>query len=111
MSGIYIKGMEMPKHGTVIIIYANGIVTDYDDEHQEALGTAIPVPEHGRLGDLDVLREAVGKVELEAREEYYNLSDAEKECEYEMGVWDGIHMAAKILSTAPTIIPASEGDE
>lgn len=68
----------------------------------------IPVPNHGRLIDAGALREAVGKVELEAREEYYKLSDAEEECEYEMGVWDGLHMAAKILSTTPTIIPSSE---
>ena len=50
---IYISGMEMPKTnlGSVLIIYPDGKVycngwMDY---------TAIPVLEHGRLGDLDEL--------------------------------------------------------
>lgn len=115
MSGIYIKGMEMPRNCMDCCVYwdkcpvwrMSEVCKDYSDKvHLDC--PLIPVPDHGRLGDLGALREAVGEVELKARKEYYELSDAEKECEYEMGVWDGIHMAAKIISTAPTIIPASK---
>lgn len=116
--GVYIKGMEMPKSCAKCELFG-----EYGCPFIGAVGYAltkgkrnedcplVPVPDHGRLIDADAMREAVGEVELKARKEYYELSDAEKECEYEMGVWDGLHMAAKILSTTPTIIPADKEAE
>lgn len=59
--GVYIKGMEMPREGHVIVrIYANGKVC----EPTECAGvwskvaTAVPVPAHGRLIDADALIES-----------------------------------------------------
>lgn len=56
--GVYIKGMEMPDYGYVCLkVFANGEVL-MTKEHRGALvitgikdkvGTAVPVPEHGRL--------------------------------------------------------------
>lgn len=113
MSGIYIKGMKESDGCLDCVLRLANRCELWKNVWSAAVNSSekcpiIPVPDHRRLGDLDALREAVGEVELKAREEYCELSDAEKECEYEMGVWDGIHMAAKILSTAPTIIPLCE---
>ena len=53
MSGIYIKGMEMPGPGRYLIVYPDGRVvdTDIDGESQCVIpgSKAIPVPDHGRL--------------------------------------------------------------
>ena len=85
---IYIKGMEMPKEpGWVIAIHQNekgsffacsDEPTSKDDEWHEI----IPVPDHGRLGDLDKL------------EDYFKAYK-----------WD---KAADIVCFAPTIIPADK---
>ena len=61
---VYIQGMEMPDFGYVCLkVFANGdvfmtkmkrgalVVTGIN----ERIGTAIPVPEHGRCIDVDVL--------------------------------------------------------
>lgn len=79
MSGVYIKGLEMPKKGLVeIIISPNGIcyelarplidterakVTEYYD--------AIAVPDHGDLIDRDVVADA-----LDVMAVYGRLRDA-----------------------------------
>lgn len=51
---IIIKGLEMPKENAIcIVIFPDGKVTSqFGVPH---LGTAVPVPPHGRLGDLDAL--------------------------------------------------------
>ena len=55
---IYIPGMEMPTDcSRWVVIYPDGKV-DYSDKTDEWVTldkVAIPVPPHGRLGDLDVL--------------------------------------------------------
>lgn len=53
--GVYIKGMEMPKRGMVVNIYADGRVTNHFDEFGKTIGQAIPVPEYCRLIDVDKL--------------------------------------------------------
>ena len=55
MSGLYLPGVEMPTEGNemIIRIQPGGIVLDQYG-HYLAI-TAIPVPPHGRLGDLDAL--------------------------------------------------------
>ena len=62
MSGIYIKGMEMPKTGEfrcVIRKWGEEITIDlYGNE--ELCGTLIPVPDHGRLIDADALLNSKG---------------------------------------------------
>lgn len=86
--GVYIKGMEMPKENEVICIFQNGIVQKRVIEWSslyEVLerSNAIPIPPHGRLGDLD-------KLALE-------MMDAAN-----------VDQALAMLDDAPTIIPASE---
>ena len=47
---VYIRGMEMPNCGLTVTIYPDGKVVQflgYGEKKQ--LGTAIPVPDHGRL--------------------------------------------------------------
>lgn len=62
MSGVYIDGMEMPKKGHTVTITilptGEACVDHYDCRPQltvPILYSAIPVPDHGRLGDLDKL--------------------------------------------------------
>ena len=57
MSGVYIKGLEMPEPGTVLAIkvFSNGLATVWDKKVGWKQHPAIPVPDHGRLGDLDAL--------------------------------------------------------
>lgn len=56
---IYIKGMEMPKEGTVIVIDCTGQVwsNEWPTRGYTRLknAKAIPVPPHGRLIDADAL--------------------------------------------------------
>ena len=54
MSGVYIKGMEMPTAGTVIAIYKlNGKF--YASMHGTELCPLVPVPDHGDLIERDTL--------------------------------------------------------
>ena len=49
--GVYIKGMEMPKDGSMIFaIRQDGMVEDVMGCY---VGKAVPVPPHGRLIDAD----------------------------------------------------------
>lgn len=97
---ILIKGMEIPKEGFVeILIRDDGTVqqtgqsyridgTDYYTPYvgeMPVMYEAVPVPPHGRLGDLDA-------VEAEIREK-----TNEQFC-------------VNIVHSAPTIIPAEEGE-
>lgn len=54
--GVYIKGMEMPKDEPLIVkINPDGSVsTTWKNDYKKY--EAIPVPPHGRLGDLDYLK-------------------------------------------------------
>ena len=85
MSGVYIK-MPMPTVPQTVIIYPDGTVADvYDGEKYKA----ISVPDHGRLGDLEELEQA-----MRNRKEFYGrVSDPD--C---------------LVADAPTIIPASGKD-
>lgn len=83
---VYIKGLEMPKNKPIcIIIDPVGQARRYDlnnDKYaDDELFEAVPVPSHGRLGDLDA-------VEAEIREK-----TNEQFC-------------VNIVHAAPTIIPA-----
>ena len=90
---IYIKGMEMPDYGYVCLkVFANGEVL-MTKEHRGALvitgikdkvGTAAPVPPHGRLIDADAL-----------------MSNAEYKGKHDI-------LTAYDVVAAPTIIPAEE---
>ena len=91
MSGVYIKGIEMPANvegcEVIIRIQPNGEVLDLHGFHIGA--TAIPVPDHGRLIDADA---------LDTRDRGNNSSRT---------MWQNIRW---LLKDAPTIIPADKED-
>ena len=106
MSGVYIKGMEMPKEGFVeILIRDDGTVqqtgqsyridgTDYYTPYvgeMPVMYEAVPVPPHGRLIDADALVDSFDP------SDFWN-PDAEDNC------FAAIH----VVNCAPTIIPADK---
>ena len=98
--GVYIKGMEMPtaEQGIrTINIYADGVVTNYAEE---AIGKAVPVPPHGRLGDLDELEKTFRE---DADAEWNRFA-----CPVNWA--DAFDDVADMIADAPTIIPAEEGE-
>lgn len=87
MSGLYIEGLKIQEETCLVFIHPDGSVTDYD--HGKDF-TAVPVPDHGRLIDADKLLQFHGVLD------------------------DGIYypdayIPATAIKTAPTIIPAEEG--
>lgn len=100
---ILIKGMEMPKDKAIaVVIHPDG--TAYSAEMfagvcTEYLAdcTAVPVPPHGRLGDLDAIKK-----------EFDRICD-----EFDACIIDEMNCLNMILASfynAPTIIPAEEGE-
>lgn len=103
--GIYIKGLEMPTGNECLIltIYPDGQC--FEHVYNGSFGAreerkAVPVPEHGRLGDLDRLEQMFVDIDnapysgFDGTEPFYSAEDA-----------------AQIIRLAPTVIPASEGAE
>ena len=108
MSGIYIPGMEMPTGNDVftIAIGSDGrLYSIYFSDGKLGINSlhknVIPVPEHGRLGDLDAAVEKLKRL----RE--YHSDDSQS------GTWiaHGISHCIEVLTgkEAPTIIPAEGG--
>ena len=100
---ILIKGMEMPKDGELLCIniHPDGKVCINLDLECEKVGEAVPVPAHGRLGDLDELErdfreDAKGPWNMRAMP--MNWADAFEE-------------VADIVADAPTIISAEPPKE
>jgi hypothetical protein len=129
MSGIYIKGMEMPKScpcellGTgydVCCSFAGGIpahVKEYyeccQNDTRPSWCPLIPVPEHGRLIDADAL--GIRDAEKRAYEAYlmekHEYFIEEPLLEYKRGLSEGLIHASGLVKFAPTIIPASKEGE
>ena len=60
MSGVYIKGLEMPEFGEkIIILTSSGYVEDVSGQVIQGI-EAIPVPDHGRCIDADVILNSKG---------------------------------------------------
>lgn len=108
---ILIKNMEMPKENdyTIAIVYGDGVVTEYHEDYwirgtdgEKQLGTAVPVPPHGRLIDADALTEKLKK----HRE--YHLDGSSSGA----AISNGIGQCLDIINgkECPTIIPAEEGE-
>jgi len=91
MSGIYIKGMEMPKvRGVFVCILPEGTAIVQADD--VIYTTAIEVPDHGRLIDADALPnydKPIGKIMMFGGEYVYTQT---------------------AIDNAPTIIPAEEDE-
>lgn len=96
---VYIDGLEMPTDDMKnIMILADGRVFQFSGYgNPKPLGTAVSVPPHGRLGDLDRLAK---KVKNMAKEFPLDSIGAER-----------YRLFAEFIKTAPTIIPASEEGE
>lgn len=93
--GLYIKGMEMPKdpfypvHAT---IYADGtVITGHGIG--ESAKEAIPIPPHGRLGDLDALTIVMA--------EGLCPTEKNKGFEHPFDIF-------RAIDAAPTVIPTEE---
>ena len=85
---ILIRGLEMPKEGTVIAIYKlDGKF--FASVHGTELCPLVPVPPHGRLIDADALKNK------------HHWTDDFYETEY---------VEVEDIDAAPTIIPAEEGE-
>ena len=98
--GIYIPGMKMPTdRSRWVVINPDGKVeySDKTDEWETLDKGAVPVPPHGRLGDLDGLEQMFADIDhapyscFDGIEPFYSAEDA-----------------AQIIRLAPTIIPAEE---
>ena len=93
--GVYIKGMEMPKDGVywceIGVADDIAMITIHGEDRKSF--PLVPVPPHGRLGDLD---------EIERYKERL-VVDADK-------IKKGIRYVVdtKYIKDAPTIIPAEE---
>ena len=110
---IYIKGMELPDSDCVVTLklYGDGRVIQTREQRpgivitgmNEVAGTAVELPEHGRLGDLDALLadHGLGTFCPECKRD-------ERSCQFEM-----IHTTMDFcgwIEDAPTIIPADGGE-
>lgn len=101
---VLITGMEMPKDGELLCIniHPDGKVCISLDLQCEKVGTAIPVPPHGRLIDADALRQTM------YHEAFETDSTLQK---WDSGCWIRYKMFERMEETAPTIIPASKEGE
>ena len=100
---IYIEGLNLPKKGEgyLIAINSDGVVRDW--RSYELTGCkAIELHPHGRLGDLDVLRRAM------YHEAFETDSPMQK---WDSGCWIRYKLFERMEEAAPTIIPASGGNE
>lgn len=117
MSGIYITGMEMPKDGFLTItVTSDGRVVGNSKKESgkfeyldnEDIAKAVPVPDHGRLIDADVL---TGQME---RNLWAIEDKAEKELGFDetlrRGMQYGHAVCVDAVNAAPTIIPADVTD-
>ena len=95
MSGVYIKGMEMPKDRPQLLwVYPNGkaLTVQSDVDPWKEL-QAVPIPEHGRVIDAD----KIGLTNFE-------IILCQKGNPYK----NALEMLLKKIENAPTIIPAEE---
>ena len=103
---VYISGMELPKPGQIVLVEIdeNGDVFAAYDGGRTKLADykAVPVPPHGRLGDLDAVEELVikRKYDCAGASAHGAISELHKS-------W-GLHEAELMIEAAPTIIPADE---
>lgn len=95
MSGIYIPGERIPDTLTAFWIFPDGYVRVFGKNGDEIRGReAISVPDHGRLGDLDKLKQKA-LIRSERRGRLINVTD--------------MVISAYDIEAAPTVIPAEEG--
>lgn len=105
MSDLLIKNMEMPKPGQIVLVEIdeNGDVFAAYDGGRTKLTQykAVPVPPHGRLGDLDELAKQI------EHDRYHHTHTDGLAVRHHIAEYG--HFLKKIADT-PTIIPAEEGE-
>ena len=102
MADILIKGLKLPE-GTNelrLIIHPNGQVIIVKQTYWEET-EAIEIPDHGRLIDADALRQAM----------YHQAFETDSPMQkWNSGCWIRYKMFEQMEESAPTIIPAEEGE-
>ena len=105
MSDILIKGMEMPKEGTVIAVYKIDGKLYATKGLSGMLYPLVPVPPHGRLIDADVLTDVFrGFIAMYGSCPFSQLAPTDKARR------DELQAALAEVINAPTIIPAEEAE-
>ena len=115
MHGIYIPGMEMPTDDMKnIMILADGRVFQFSGYgNPKPLGTAVHVPPHGRLGDLDKLVEKIDGIwdcndmVFKPNDHCCNIPEDCKGCKWV----ETKNFIRRMVTNAPTIIPAEPEKE
>lgn len=112
MSGIYIHGMDIPKHGSIVLVEVdeNGdVYAAYDSGITKlAQYKAIAVPPHGRLIDADALAKDLDyDVELDSRllDDINCVGNEREHTQFDKDCKQNFML---LLTEAPTIISASE---
>lgn len=113
MSGIYIPNMQLPNRCEDCFCYRHNAEYDYaycNISSVKVLGHGnarlnhcplIPVPDHGRLGDLDLVKAMI----QEYIEEYGSTKD---ENGYYGEKWCAMKEAEMVIQDAPTVIEADK---
>lgn len=98
---ILIQGLSMPDEGChhTICVYADGKVETGEPNSYQA----VPVPPHGRLGDLDMVEAMI----MEYIEEYGATKDENGNYSEK---WCAMKEAEMVIQNTPTIIEAEEGE-
>ena len=111
MSGIYISGMELPGHCWQCpfhdevddcIILKKSCVAVWGEYRRHPDCPLVPVPDHGRLGDLDAM----------AKDETVAFISAQEKMGHDVIGWQVntiVHAKIqKLIEDTPTIIPADK---
>lgn len=111
---VLIKGMEMPTDKMKNIVFlSDGQVFQFSGYgNPKPLGTAVPVPPHGRLIDADALEQKIDGIwdcndmVFKPDDHCCNVPEDCKGCKW-VETKDCIQ---RMVANAPTIIPAEEGE-
>lgn len=90
---LFIKGLDLPKEPMLVKINPDGSVSSTAKNGYRKY-EAVPVPKHGRMGDLDELEVKHMKVSGDYSHGYYKST------------WDYVCAARELIRNAPTIIEA-----
>ena len=101
---ILLKGMEMPKkYPVTVTIFPDGISVAKTISGRRFTATAVPVPKHGRLGDLDDVINDVRHYLCEGCGDYFGLDAKTESCDY-----CGVMKLIKAIERKPSILPANK---
>ena len=103
--GIYIPG-KMPKDGECIVVYGDGEVWHHGKRITK-VGTAVELPPHGRLGDLDALTHTIERVPWYHQNEEKDMVHGANSFLHQ--AWYKEQDIYEAIENADTIIPASGG--